>query len=277
MLIVIGHSQDFVHAIFPDTLIGVIGYGGIGVTMFAFLSGIGLWQSINRDNNVANFYKKRIHRVLIPYFVISVLFNVYLDLYMQRSPTLFVEEIFFVSYWTKGRGAWFVAWLLPIYSKVSQKQNYISAILAAIGIGAIAIHGIPVRFESVAAATFAFLIGDFMGGYVKRNSLWCMRLIPYLIVVAPVYFLGILRNQAAYVVSFAVVGISLCGILALFLELLPNKARGRLAKIGAVSLESYLFNVYLISVTRPFLEDKIATFIGVVVYALWTFKGWENE
>lgn len=43
-MIVFGHSQDFVHSVFPDSLISVIGYGGIGVTMFAFLSGIGLWH-----------------------------------------------------------------------------------------------------------------------------------------------------------------------------------------------------------------------------------------
>ena len=40
LMIVFGHSQDFVHSVFPDSLISVIGYGGIGVTMFAFLSGM---------------------------------------------------------------------------------------------------------------------------------------------------------------------------------------------------------------------------------------------
>ena len=48
-LLNIHRKEIFGHYIFPDSLVSVIGYGGIGVTMFAFLSGIGLWHSL--DNN----------------------------------------------------------------------------------------------------------------------------------------------------------------------------------------------------------------------------------
>lgn len=64
LLIVIGHSRDFIRAIFPARIVDLIGYGGIGVTMFAFLSGVGLWQSLERNNDIKRFYIKRIQRVV---------------------------------------------------------------------------------------------------------------------------------------------------------------------------------------------------------------------
>lgn len=61
LMIVLGHSQDFVHSVFPDSLVSVIGYGGIGVTMFAFLSGIGLWHSLDNNDDILNFYKRELN------------------------------------------------------------------------------------------------------------------------------------------------------------------------------------------------------------------------
>lgn len=59
----------------------------------------------------------------------------------------------------------------------------------------IALIGIPIRFQSVAAATLAFLIGDFLAKFIKANSVWTIRGAASLILIAPVYFFGILRTQ----------------------------------------------------------------------------------
>lgn len=104
LMIVFGHSQDFVHSVFPDSLISVIGYGGIGVTMFAFLSGIGLWHSLDNNDDILNFYKKRIKRVIIPYLLIAIPFCLFLDIYEQKDVLLFLQDVTCISYWIKGRG-----------------------------------------------------------------------------------------------------------------------------------------------------------------------------
>lgn len=102
ILIVIGHSQDFIHAIVPSKIIDLIGYGGVGVTMFAFLLGVGLWQSIDKNENVMKFYKKRGVRVVIPYLLISSIFNLYLYIGVHRSLLQFLLDLTYISYWTEG-------------------------------------------------------------------------------------------------------------------------------------------------------------------------------
>ena len=279
LLILVGHSQDFLQFILPDRLINIIGYGGIGVTMFAFLSGIGLWYSIDKNEDIIQFYKKRIHRVIIPYLIISIVFNTYLDLFVQRDIVLFLSDVTCISFWIRGRGAWYVAWAIviyaayPLYARLTHKRGYISGIVALLLIVYIFIFGIPVRFQSVAGATVAFLIGDMVAVYVSNNKHWCLKVLACLIVLAPLYMLGIIRGQAFYVLFFAVVGISLCAIFAYVLEAFPSKLHNYLSRLGAASLECYLFNIYLISVARHLLEDNNNIILRIVSYALIIILG----
>lgn len=272
LLILIGHSQDFLHSIFPDRLIDIIGYGGIGVTMFAFLSGIGLWYSIDKSGDIIRFYKNRIYRVIVPYLIISIVFNAYLDLFIQRDIILFLSDVTCISFWTQGRGAWYVAWTIviyaayPLYAKLTHKRSYLSGIVALLLIICIFVFSIPVRFQSVAGATVAFLIGDMLAVHVKNNKSWCLKVIACLIILAPLYMLGIIRGQVFYVLFFAAVGISLCAIFAYVLEFLPVKFCDYLSGLGSVSLECYLFNIYLISVARHLLDDNISAIVGLFTY-----------
>lgn len=279
LLILVGHSQDFLHSIFPDSLISIIGYGGIGVTMFAFLSGIGLWYSIDKSQDIKRFYKNRIYRVIVPYLIISIVFNVYLDLLVQRDIILFLSDVTCISFWIRGRGAWYVAWATviyaayPLYARFTHKRGYISGIVALLLIVCTAFLGMPVRLQSVAGATVAFLIGDMLAVHIKNNKPWCLKGMTCLIFVAPLYLLGIIRGQAFYVLFFAAVGISLCAIFAYVLEMLPNKLHACLSRLGSVSLECYLFNIYLISVARHLLGDKNNTILGLISYVLIIILG----
>lgn len=272
LLILVGHSQDFLHSIFPDRLIDIIGYGGIGVTMFAFLSGIGLWYSIDKSEDILQFYKNRIHRVIVPYLIISIVFNAYLDLFVQRDIVSFLSDVTCISFWIRGRGAWYVAWAIviyavyPLYAKLTHKRGYISGIVALLLIVYILIIRIPIRFQSVAGATVAFLIGDMLAVHVKNNKPGCLKMVACLIIVAPLYMLGIIRGRAFYVSIFAAVGISLCAIFAYVLEVLPGKVCDNLSRLGVVSLECYLFNIYLISVARHLLDNHIGAPVGLIAY-----------
>lgn len=278
LLILVGHSQDFLHSIFPDSLINIIGYGGIGVTMFAFLSGVGLWYSIDKSGDIIQFYKNRIHRVIVPYLIISIVFNIYLDLFVQRDIVLFLSDVTCISFWIRGRGAWYVAWAIviyvvyPLYAKLTHRRGYISGIVALLLIVCISFWGMPIRFQSVAGATVAFFIGDMLAVHIKTKP-WCLKGIACLIFVAPLYMLGIIRGQAFYVLFFATVGISLCAVFAYVLEMSPNKLHSCLSRLGSVSLECYLFNIYLISVARHLLGDNISTIVGLIAYVLVLILG----
>lgn len=77
-------------------------YGNIGVDMFLYISGIGLYYSYNRDNNRRNFYKKRFKKIMIPYFIISTPFWVWKDIVVEKSFKGFFMDISLISFFTEG-------------------------------------------------------------------------------------------------------------------------------------------------------------------------------
>ncbi len=247
--------------------------------MFAFLSGVGLWQSLERNNDTICFYKKRVRRVVLPYLLISAVFYLYFYMEIHKSIVQFIADLSLVSYWMQGRGAWFVAWIIPVYliyplyAKIAHKHSWISLIVAASIILVISISGIPKRFESAAGATIAFFIGDFMARYIKEDRKWCLLAMGVLVFTAPVYMLGIIRSQSMYISLFAGVGMSLCSIFTVLLRCVPNVLRRILQRIGQVSLECYLMNVYLITVARHLFSAQINTGFGFVIYLMVSILG----
>ena len=260
-------------------MIEIIGYGGIGVTMFAFLSGIGLWQSLERNNNIERFYIKRIQRVVIPYLLISATFNLYFYIGIHRNLAQFVADLCCVSFWQEGRGAWYVAWIIPVYliyplyAKIAHKHSWISLIMVAFIMLVILMKGIPTRFQSVAGATVAFFIGDFFAKYIKEDKIWCLLTMGSLIFMAPIYLSGILRNQTTYVFFFAAVGISLCAIFTVALKYIPNTLKRFLQRVGEVSLECYLVNIYLITVSRHLFSEQMSSGLGAIIYLMIAILG----
>lgn len=45
--------------------------GSVGVDIFLFLSGFGIWYALSRKPGTIKFYTKRIRRVLIPYIIMG--------------------------------------------------------------------------------------------------------------------------------------------------------------------------------------------------------------
>lgn len=109
----------------------------------------------------------------------------------------------------------------------------------------IALIGIPIRFQSIAADTLAFLIGDFLAKFIKANSVWAIRGAASLILISPVYFFGILRTQTIYVISFACIGISLCAILAVVLDHGIKSMKRMLAEVGVFHWKA-IFSIFIL-------------------------------
>lgn len=277
LLIVLGHSQNFLSSIFPQKIIDLIGYGGIGVTMFAFLSAIGLWQSLEQNPSVKEFYFKRIKKVLIPYLIIAVPFYLVYGFWQSRSILDTITDISLIGYWLYGRGAWYIAWILPVYLvypfyKKIALRPVVKTTIALLLIAAVEIccfvfnPSLLVRFQSVIGATIAFVIGDFVAPCVKGDKSKLLLYLVLLIIIAPLYILGILKNDVIYPWFFALCGIGLCGLFAIFYLFLHRRVADFLSTIGAASLESYLLNIYIISAARILLGDRINDTVGVITY-----------
>ena len=61
-----------------DTFFGLHRCGNIGVDMFLFLSGVGLWYSWVKNPSTSHFYKRRLLRIFPTWLVISSIY------YLQR-------------------------------------------------------------------------------------------------------------------------------------------------------------------------------------------------
>ena len=94
------------------------GSGNVGVDMFLFLSGIGLYFSFSKDSRLGSFWKKRLMRVLPTAFLIAVFFFSFRYVngrYESGWPT-FIKRITFWFFFEKGeRVFWFISLILVLY------------------------------------------------------------------------------------------------------------------------------------------------------------------
>lgn len=88
--------------------------GSIGVEIFAFLSGMGLFFSLKRNNNKKLFYKKRVFRILPEYFLIAgVTFGIHDFIFNKGS---FFKDLLFISFFGNGmRLYWYIIFILIMY------------------------------------------------------------------------------------------------------------------------------------------------------------------
>lgn len=106
---------------FPDTLInkllGVLCYS-VFTGGFLLLSGLGLYNSIHYDNNIMHFYRKRVLRLLVPYWIISTPYFIYTDLIVGESALSFIGHVSTLSFWVSGNfsGMWYVSVSVLLYA-----------------------------------------------------------------------------------------------------------------------------------------------------------------
>lgn len=88
-------------------------YGFAGVDVFMFVSGLGLFYSLNKDCRVLNFYKRRLLRIFPTYYIIGFFINLVVThdsfgTYLLRYST--------IGFWTGGIYAdWFIPSIIALY------------------------------------------------------------------------------------------------------------------------------------------------------------------
>ena len=93
--------------------------GSIGVEIFLFVSGMGLYFSMKKGsgNNILGFYKKRFVRVLIPYLIYASIAWFIMDVIQEdKGISMFIYDLSTLGFWYDGRKTiWFVAFILVMY------------------------------------------------------------------------------------------------------------------------------------------------------------------
>lgn len=85
-----------------ENLSSITRYGWLGVDVFIFLSALGCCYSLQKNNNILEFYKRRIMRILPTWYGVLILFNIVNTLAGRPSPHTFIEGILYYS----GLGFW---------------------------------------------------------------------------------------------------------------------------------------------------------------------------
>lgn len=245
--------------VLPSILEWLFGFGNIGVDIFLFLSGMGMYYSLHKQDSPTTgaWLRKRLFRVLLPYTIISVPIWIYYCVVNSRDVIDFFYYYSTVSFWTKHFGAWYVALLIPLYiitplmGKAIDICRYrwlpisIIAILLALGGAA---NGEATTYDSV-IKNIQFVvcrIPCFVFGYGLAPAVKVAKRLPWISAPAMLitYFacgrLPFLRD-----INFnLLLALPTMMLACVLLKKLTGLCRP-LKWLGEISLESYLANVYL--------------------------------
>lgn len=86
----------------------------IGVDIFLFVSGIGIWFSLNKHANVAAYVQRRCLRILPAFLIVNTLWFLVMDFVLYHAPIwTFIKDITTLSFWLDGKlTTWYLSSLL---------------------------------------------------------------------------------------------------------------------------------------------------------------------
>lgn len=258
VLILICHSIEYI-GVNKGLMYHLLIQGNRGVDIFLFLSGIGIYYSLNRipppiSQKLPYWYAKRLFRVLIPYVIIAI--PVYITMGIWNYETLygyisdFITNILMISYFTNHIGLWFIPCILLLYI-VAPLGMYIKKsakkILFALGITIVFELLSYYDFENNVTRNFSILLVKsipFIWGLVVAPFVasQCKIKTHYIIIVPLLIAIPLRSLHLYYEWTFMFVMM----LLVIFLSKKSNMANKILSVLGRISLESYLFNWALI-------------------------------
>lgn len=253
--------------------------GGVGVYIFMFLSGIGLYYSLKtwdgslRSERVKTFYKNRIRRVIIPYAIIAGVWYGVKYLIIERSFVNFLYEWTTLSFWCEHKGAWYVALLIPLYAAyplwdkwLKQGQRIPKGIIAIVIVLITQIILFNFKLDlfehlsQVLQSLWVFILGNCMAQSVDKKHSNCVFLIlPFALLYLIDKYTVIYTFVPTRAIVYAFKGVVLLIVFAYLFEAINSLKMSfipkALGKVGAVSLELYLANIFMIQLVRYFEID----------------------
>ena len=255
ILILMTHAPAY-GVFLPFSLNSLLSAGQIGVFVFFFVSGVGLYFSLDSKKDLPLFkmlswYKKRFVRLFVPYLLIFGGTHIIVCIENQWTIYRYLFDLSTISFWFGHSTCWFVDVLVPLYlispfwHKLLRilKYNIIPTIIAT---GLLIVSG-----DGYLIQASVFFVGFWLARYIKDEyvihskelltiiALVCIALALYYILDIG-YLLLILLPPFMLVCCYVldIVNLSLIHQILNF--------------FGEISLESYLFNTTLIIWIRFF-------------------------
>ena len=241
------------HVLLPTTVIKILGLGNYGVDIFMFMSGLGMFYSLsNYTGSINGWYKKRLIRILIPYLITTFVYCIIRAYYNSFSFTDAILSLSTMDFWLYGRGAWFVAAIIPLYlitpfmSKlIKTRRNkslwviIIISILIILSKSNIINNDIYTNIKFVLGRVPMFVLGYYMAHHIKNGITLKIQyvLLISIISIASYIFLNI-YTALTIPILFAL------GYIMKYLHRITFIDK-TIIFMGGISLESYLTNIYL--------------------------------
>ena len=231
---------------------------------FLLLSGFGLYYSWTKEHSVWHYFKKRIGRLMIPFWIMSVPFYLYVCAILNNDYGKFVENILTAYFWLHGNnGMWYISItvllyiLFPllykiIFSKPNPKAVTVRALFVFILMEAI--NGLiyvcaPSYYDMVSIGITQapiFVIGMLFGYYSSHKYMVSWRTMMWLILVL-VVLLGIKRISpffhAPMILTLRIVTIML--VCYIFNKVMFLKNVRGVKWFGKYTLELYILHLHI--------------------------------
>lgn len=276
LLVVFFHTYDMEFSF--DILNVIRGSGDIGVEIFLFLSGLGLFQSMKSSHSLKAFYKRRFLRIM-PAVVITALIK---QLFLSKATV--TQKIVNLTIMLFLRVGWYFGFIVILYIlfpviykfTVKYREKFILLLTVMDVLGCLILSRINMEFYLYTSLMLTripiFLAGTLFGLYVSEDLKIPRKLviIDYIILViaciALVYFHGFPFYPFLKPVIYYFLSVSL--ILAVanknIFSLFSNAEKG-LAWIGNYSMEIYLVYEAIWSLCYQHIKAHISN--------LWIYFG----
>lgn len=278
LLVLFRHCDEFIWPKnFELFLKHIVPLGNVGVELFLFVSGIGLFYSIQK-NSIVDFYKRRFLRVIPEYILITGIGFLIVELLGSQSITDFFYRFSTLSIWQGDGAVWYIPFILicylfyPIAIKIVNNLNglTISLLFTYLVLFTMAFL-FPVTFinlEQPITRIPIFLIGCHFGVkvyYGEKSSLMLWRGFIVLFIVLRALKILFFSNYCYEHIIIRTANI----FLALFLIWLIcgylNKVR-LVSFLGTISLELYLVHrfINMIYILLPIYHGFVVYFLIII-------------
>lgn len=241
--------------------------GSVGVEVFLFLSGMGLFYSLSRDGRLTRFYRKRLTRILPTYLLFGGAGWLALDVIIRRAGwARFGWDFSMLSFWTEGvRLVWYIALILALYlifpllyRLINTSDAFAVVLIAAAGAGCLTLYWCaPAVYKNIEIALWRvviFLVGIWYGKRQLQGKRFVTEWLVFAALGAAFLLLNLLTNRFPELM-WGVFSLRLGKLFypmivifiaaAVLLRLKEGKLRRVLRFFGAMSLELYLSHVIL--------------------------------
>lgn len=257
-----------------DPFFGLRRCGNVGVDMFLFLSGAGLWHAWTKTPVAAHYFLRRFARIYPAWLLVAAVFYLHNFFttagggYSRDVPSLVANIMFGWSFWRScDLTFWYVPATMVLYiiapayiSFIRRNPFYrwmaVVAMVWCVCVQWVApIHAAVGHLEIFWSRVPIFLIGINCGEAImaKRqfegSSLWLILLMFVLSLATCVYLEQVLHGRfPLFIERMVYIPLTLSGIIVLntLFRHSPDRVLAALRQVGTLSLEIYLIHVQFV-------------------------------